>query len=457
MTKKTAPCLLLALCLACSLPLSASQLKHFDLSARAASMSGAFLAKADDASALYYNPAGIAFHKGIRIKTNLYFNRLTTTASIPGEEFTHTSNPFQFKGSFFLTWGISKRLAVGIAGFNAYSTQTLWTPRWPGNLLSISSKLNSFTFRPAVAVQPVKGLSLSIGMDFVSIHSLWSHGLNFPQTPYPALNDKQVTSNLDTKGRGSGFVAGFLLKPVRFFQLGATYRQKIPIEQNGTNRFFLIEAFEWTYVPSPFGQITVTKLLQDFYKFQSVTSSLVLPEELSIGVLIRPIPTLEILFDYTKTRASQSGDWEFNSVNSGEDLNPEFKQLYGDFYGISPDYGTQRIELTMNDSTSLRFGMELDLSSMFSVRAGYSAHKNSVSFETLNPAVPDLQHSCLSIGLGYEGALFSLWSKEKISELSVDIYCQYILAKEQTSSYPGYPYLFDADRWVFGFGVGLNL
>lgn len=457
MSKKPVLFLILLIFLSSSLFLSASQLKHFDLSARAASMSGAFLAKADDASAMYYNPAGIAFHKGIRIKTNLYFNHLKTTATIPGEDFSHTSNPFQFKGSFFLTWGISNRLAVGIAGFNAYSTGTQWTPRWPGNMLSISSKLNSFTFRPAVAVQPIKGLALSIGMDFVSVHSLWSHGLAFPQTRYHALNDKQVTSNLDTKGSGSGLVAGFLLKPVRFFQVGATFRQKISIEQSGTNRFLLIEAFEWTYVPTPFGQITVTTLLQDFYKFQSVTSSLTLPEETSVGILIRPIPKLELLFDYTKIRASQSGDLEFNSVNSGENLNPEFKQRYGDFYGISPDYGSQKVELTMKDSTSLRFGMELDLSSMFSVRAGYSNHKNSVSYETLNPAVPDLEHSCISLGLGYEGALFSLWSKEKISELSVDVYFQYILAREQTSSYPGYPYLYDADRWVIGFGVGLNL
>jgi long-subunit fatty acid transport protein len=294
-------------------------------------------------------------------------------------------------------------------------------------------------------------------MDFVSVHSLWSHGLAFPQTSYNVLNDKKVTSNLDTKGSGSGFVAGLMFKPVRFFQVGATFKQKISIEQSGTNRFLLIEAFEWTYVPTPFGQITVTTLLQDFYKFQSVTSSLTLPEETSVGILIRPIPKLELLFDYTKIRTSQSGDLEFNSVNSGENLNPEFNQLYGDFYGISPDYGTQKVGLTMKDSTSLRFGMELDLNSLFSVRAGYSTHKNSISFETLNPAVPDLEHSCISFGLGYEGSLFSLWSKEKISELSVDVYIQYILAKEQTSSYPGYPYLYDADRWVIGFGVGLNL
>jgi long-subunit fatty acid transport protein len=327
--------------------LTASSVKPFDLSARAASMSGAFLAKADDASAMYYNPAGIAFHKGVRIKANLYFNRMTTTARIPGEGPVHTSDPFQFSGSFFLTWGIKSWLGIGIAGFNAYSAETEWISHWPGSLLGIFSRLNSFTFRPAIAVQPIKGFSLSIGLDFVSVHSLWSHGQPFPQ--------------------------------------------------------------------------------------------------------------LELLFDYTKIKGIGNGGWEFNSINSEENLNPEFDQIYGDFYGISPDYRTQKVDMTIKESTSLRFGAEVDISTVISVRAGYSTYKNGVTTETLNPVVPDLGHSRLSFGLGYEGALFSLWSSEKISELSIDVYIQYIASKEQTSAYPGFPYTYYADRWVFGFGVGLNL
>ena len=457
MIKKSSVFFVIICLLAGAGPLSASSIKPFDLSARAASMSGAFLAKADDASAMYYNPAGIAFHKGVRVKANLYFNHLTTTARVSGVGPVHTSNPYQFNGSFFLTWGITDWLGIGVAGFNNYSAETEWITHWPGNLLSISSKLNSYTFRPAIAVQPVKGFALSIGLDFVSLHSLWSHGKQFPQTAYSQLDDKTVTSDLDTTGRGSGLVAGFLFKPLPFFQVGATYRQKISISQEGTNRFHLIEAFEWTYIPTPFGEIRINNFLQDFYKFQSVTSSLTLPEEISFGILLRPFSRLELLFEYAKTKGIGNGDWEFNSINSEENLNPEFTQKYGDFYGISPDYGNQKVNMTIKDSTSLRFGAEFDLNKVFSVRAGYSTHKNGVTVETLNPVIPDLEHSKLSFGLGYEGALFSLWSNEKISELSVDFFVQFIMAKEQTSAYPGYLFTYDADRWVFGFGVGLNL
>ena len=144
-------------------------------------------------------------------------------------------------------------------------------------------------------------------------------------------------------------------------------------------------------------------------------------------------------------------------MNADGDINPEFTQTYGDFYGVAPDYGIQRVEMTMKDSTNLRFGVEFDLSAVFSVRGGYSLHKSALEAASLNPAVPGFEHSRLSLGIGYEGGLFSLWSNEKISELSVDVFFQYIMSKEQASSYPGFPYTYDADRFVFGFGVGLNL
>jgi long-chain fatty acid transport protein len=457
MTKKIFGLLMIFSHMAGASFLSATYLKPFDLSARAASLGGAFLAKADDASAMYYNPAGIAFHKGIRIKTSLYFNQLTTTARLSGEEFTHSSNPFQFRGSFFLTWGITDWLGIGVAGFNDYNLETEWVANWPGNRLSIASRLKSFTIRPAVSLRPIKSLSLSLGMDFVSVNTFWSHSLAFPPTSFHTQDDKTVTSDLATKGRGSGLMAGLLFKPLRFVQLGVTFRQKIAIVLEGTNRFHLMDAFEWTLVPAPWGTVRFSTLIQDFYKMQTITGSLTLPEEFSVGLLLRPLNRLELIFDYTQTKWSRFGSWEFTSVNAGGDLNPEFTQQYGDFYGISPDYGNQSVDIGLKDSKTYKMGAELDLSSVLCVRAGYSIHENAVQAETINPAIPDMEHSRLSIGVGYEGALFSLWSNEKISELSVDVYFQYIMAKEQTSSYPGFPYAFDADRWVFGFGVGLNL
>ena len=94
--------------------LQAQGAKNFDLSARAAALGGAFTARADDASAIYYNPAGLAFLEGIRIKTNILVGNLTATAYDPGTNITHKSNPFRLQGSFFLSFRAAKWLGLGV-------------------------------------------------------------------------------------------------------------------------------------------------------------------------------------------------------------------------------------------------------------------------------------------------------------------------------------------------------
>ena len=54
--------------------LESSEFRNFELGARAATLGGAFVARVDDVSAIFYNPAGLAFLSGIRLKTNIYFN-----------------------------------------------------------------------------------------------------------------------------------------------------------------------------------------------------------------------------------------------------------------------------------------------------------------------------------------------------------------------------------------------
>src|ERR1051325_6097641 len=58
----------LAALLVCSQTIWASGCSSLELGSRAAGMGGAFTAVADDGSAIFYNPAGIAFQKGMRIE-----------------------------------------------------------------------------------------------------------------------------------------------------------------------------------------------------------------------------------------------------------------------------------------------------------------------------------------------------------------------------------------------------
>ena len=155
--------------------LQAQGAKNFDLSARAAALGGAFTARADDASAVYYNPAAIVFLEGIRIKTNLIFTNLTGTAYDPVTDFTSKSNPFRLYASFYLTWRVTKWLGFGVGGFSPYQSSADWPWSWPGNRSCLRDYMNAYYIRPVVAVRPLKFLAIGFGLDFVTARFRLDH------------------------------------------------------------------------------------------------------------------------------------------------------------------------------------------------------------------------------------------------------------------------------------------
>jgi len=55
--------------------LSATVLTLYNVGSKAATMAGAFVGRADNTTAIYYNPAGLAFQKGLSFRVNVsYYN-----------------------------------------------------------------------------------------------------------------------------------------------------------------------------------------------------------------------------------------------------------------------------------------------------------------------------------------------------------------------------------------------
>lgn len=58
----------------------------------------------------------------------------------------------------------------------------------------------------------------------------------------------------------------------------------------------------------------------------------------------------------------------------------------------------------------------------------------------LHPVFPDLDTNILSIGIGYDGPVFSIWrSDEKITGLAVVVYFQYAFSQITRSALPEFP------------------
>jgi len=429
-----------------------------DVGARAASLGGAFTAQADDLSAIYYNPAGLAFLDGFRIKTSLTFATREITAYSPAADRTFRTAPHELMGNFFLSWRPLKGISLGAGFYTPYNFDSIWPSYWGGERVSMAAKLQARTFRGVLAVEPVKGLALAAALDFVSMSASWDLRLPFELETYTLPHEIEVMSRHEASGRGTGFALGALWKVFSGLQIGARYQKSATVDLAGRNTFVFPNNLQFgsDTVPDPYAPyISVLQLLNKYYAPQDTTGRLTTPREIAGGILLRPFGRLALNIDAEWQRWSEFGLWQFTSVNAGGVLSPAFTPVYEEFYGIAPDYGVQGVDLALRDSKKLKAGIEYRLGRWFALRGGFARHESSVETAGRTPLYPDPAFDIYSFGAGYEGPLYSIWDEEKtVSRLSIEFFARYAAAKEAVSTLPGLEMSYGARRWVAGVGVG---
>ena len=439
------------------LRLGADDFSFHEPSARAAALGGAFTALADDASALFYNPAGLAFLGGVRLKTNIAFDRRAMTAAWPDAGRRFETGPSEFLGSISLSWQPVKRVTIGTGLFSPFTYESYWTPGWSGETLCERNRVRSLYFRSVVAVEVVKGLALSAGVDVVSSSLRWLHTIPFNIPTYPLPQNLDIDSSHRLRGNGLGFVAGALWKVLPALKIGARYQQGVPVDYAGTDVFNAQLDISGISVPDPYWPSRrVSSLIDFYYATQQVTGRLTFPREIAGGIAVTPISPLSLYIDVQWDRWSEFGDWIFSSENEGDALNPAFTPEYQAFYGLELNYGVQGVALALRDTRDIKAGLEFRPGRYLALRAGYARRQSSVDEAGRTPVYPDLDRNVYSLGFGYEGPLFSVWGNgERVSDLSFDIFIRYASGVPGASAYSGYEMTYGSSRVVFGVGAGL--
>jgi long-chain fatty acid transport protein len=449
MSKKLCACLAVVFILAPVSRLEANGFAIFEMGARAASLAGAFVARVDDCSAVFYNPAGLAFLDGFRFKVNLMFDYLNTTARDQESNLSYKSSTRQIRGAYFISWAPTRWLSLGLGGFNPYVADVEWPWSWPGRTLALNGTLDSYYVRPAVAIKVLKGLALGAGLDLVKVDLSWSHIQAFR---YGGNYGMYSESRISVDGNGTGYAAGLLWKVSDALHFGAKYQKRIALSLEGQDQFYYLEPFDTVFLPPlPDAPNPIYPPSSAFSAKQSIYLRTALPSEATVGVFCAPVKNLTLSLDLQQLRWSQLGDWVFRLNYTKADL------LQAMIDQGTPDISQQRIDLGMRDTWKIKLGLEYYLSQYLALRSGYSYNKSSVRGTDIHPFDPDFDQSIVSLGLGYEGPFFSYWSRERAGNLSFDLFFQYVLSRAApSSSAPGYGLIYDGDRWVVGLGFGLG-
>lgn len=431
--KKTVVLFILLFIISASRFLEASSVRPFELSARAAALGGAFATRTDDSSAIFYNPAALAFSLGIMVKINLFYPKMTMTAEYPAIPKSFESTLGKIGGSTFISLNIKERIGLGIGVFFPNSMETKWPHDWAGHDLSTRSKFNTLYIRPVVSVKISKHLSVGVGIDIISSKVNWKFDRIFSFQGIGSEDNLLASSESNVSAKGIGYVAGILIRISDNLRIGGRYQPKVKLDFNGAHSFIIQRGSE-----IPFGIL------------QATTSTLTIPQEFVLGGMYSLGKNLTLQLDFQRIGMSEIKQWEF-------DLDPEFYEIIEDYHGTRPDYIRQGVDLNMRDKSRIMFGVEYRFKNSIAIRAGYTHQRSAADSQMIHPVFPDLDTNTVSFGIGYDGSTFSVWDTyEKLGGISLDAFFQYGFSPKSTSTLPEFPAAYQASRWIVGLGLGIT-
>lgn len=336
--------------------------------AKASGMGTAFIAVANDPSAILHNPGGLTQLKGTQVYGGLTGVVVDTryTSNLGTE-----STDFQvfFPPNLYITSDLGT--SRWVIAFGVHSPFGIGGREWSGNGLlryaSVENNIATLAFNPTIAFRLNDAVSFAFGVDY-----MFASNQAKRRVDQAMLGAGDASFDLEGEGDGWGYNFGFLAKVNEQVRLGLAYRSGIEVDIDGDARLsgiaLPLQAF--------FGG--------DRYK-TDVDTKLDFPEIYSVGIAYDPHPDWTLALDVECVRWSS------------------FDRLHTDFQNEVPAAGIVDGDTAVEweDSWQIKFGFEYRLDDQWSLRGGYAFIPTPVPEHTLEPGNPDADSHNIHAGVGY--------------------------------------------------------
>lgn len=355
----------------------------YEQSPAGTALAGAMTARPDDASAIFYNPAGLGFQSGLSglVGFTLITAQPSATQYGPGAGVAGSTFDAQ-RGLFVLpTLFVAARLhdvvSIGLGGFANYGLGVDWQddndPRaFPGRYQAQRANLQTFTLNPTIALRPVPEVSLAVGLDVVLGSVELVRALNFG----------------DADGRialaaGAAAIGGNVGALVRLLggglTLGFSYRSSAALS---------FREAKVGYTP-PSGA-------SSRFPFTTGETKIPLPHLIAAGLAVHPLSWLIISADVNAVLWSETQELRLTLTDASGKLSQ-----------------TSVIPRHWRDTYAARLGFEASLAEALpagaplvpKIRFGFAYDQTPVPASTLEPSLPDSDRflGALGVSLGYRG------------------------------------------------------
>jgi long-chain fatty acid transport protein len=334
--------------------------------AKSDAMGGAFIGLANDFSAAYWNPAGLA--QISKTSLSIYGADIIPTGtyalSVYGIDAKSKAAHYLIPGLGFFT-PLGQKLVVGVYVYAPSGAGAEWNGADLAALTSGTpflwySKLGIFTISPSIAYKVSDVFMIGATMDI-------NYGMLRMDQPFAYGQYSE-----DLKGWAVGGTFGLLAKPSKYFSFGLSYKLPFTAKLKGTAE---IPALAESPYPTT----------------DTGTRSATWPMWFGGGIAVKPTDKLTFTADiqYTNWKKMQSIGVTFENT------------AWNSLFGTGGKYD-QTYEMLWKDTFQYRFGAEYWLSNSLALRAGYYLDENPGPLQTQNILLPEFKYNWFTAGFGYK-------------------------------------------------------
>lgn len=407
----------------------AGAFRVFDHSASGTAQGGAFAAQADDASAIYFNPAGMTQLSGMQVSVGTLLLAGGTTFASPSG--SRTSGDFGGilafppPSNFYITANLKdlgmtglRNLSAGIGVISPFGVMYRYPGDAPFSTAVTSQTLPLLDVKPTIAYRFNDQMALGIGADIYTFASFWGPGravTKFNSSGGPGLPPAGTPLEVNGNDTAVGFNVSLLYTPLRngngqpLLNLGLLYRSQATLNLDG---HFLVAGT----------------------RVADASTTLVLPQVITAGIAFWPIRNderewkLELDIDHTAWKSLRNLDV---SLSSGTTI--PLPQNWRSGYTVM--VGTEYKWL--NPQVLPQWDIAL--------RGGYWHSQTPVPDQSFSPTIPDADQHAISAGVGLlckgNGRILGVLNCGSSSEsaswvkgIGVDLAYQIILYETRTIS-----------------------
>jgi long-chain fatty acid transport protein len=352
-----------------------------------------------DASAIFFNPAGLAGLKGGHASVGVTL--IDVMGGFSDDLFgrnTPLDDPLLFVPQAYASYAVTPKLGVGVGLFAPYGLQTRWPTTFDGRFAGYDNSIHTFYVQPTVAYQVTPWLKLGAGLDIVHGTVSLRQRLDLSQTPVPVaglppgttfgafgvpLGTDFADADLEASHTAFGGHFGAIAAVNDRLSIGMHYLMKVSLDYSGTAHFAAVPT--GLTIPATIalpglppvpagtpldaflaglGLFTNPALLAD----QQATATIANPDMFVAGVAYKVTNSLTLLADYQWTHWSA-----FNVLNLQFSPNTLLNQTLYESY---------------KSTSGVRVGAEWSRSA-WTFRGGYLYHEGAAPPQTVTPLLPE--------------------------------------------------------------------